>query len=238
VLHKDAGDTFDAGVAGGLLGTGRILERAPDGSLRFELTLSRASPPRFPLRIAVGFPRPIQLRRLLRDLSNLGVSAIDLLGTDLGEKSYRDTTLLTDGGARAALTEGAVQARDTSLPALNLFPSLDAWLAAAPWGKSPQAWGKTPQAWGQPPSPPPTLIAPDNVDSRGSFAKMDLAGLEADPTSMVLAVGSERGWSERERAILDQAGFLRLSMGDRALRTETACVAAAVLGLEKIGALG
>ena len=230
VLHKDVGDTFDAGIAGGLLGTGQILERTPDGSLRFELTLSRASPPRFPLRIAVGFPRPIQLRRLLRDLSNLGVSAIDLLGTDLGEKSYRDTTLLTDGGARAALTEGAVQARDTGLPALNLYPSLDAWLAAAPWGQTPQAWKRTPSS--------PILIAPDNVDSRGSFAKLDLAGLEADRTSMVLAVGSERGWSERERAILDQAGFLRLGMGDRALRTETACVAAAVLGLEKIGALG
>jgi 16S rRNA (uracil1498-N3)-methyltransferase len=252
VLRKGVGDTFDAGVAGGLLGTGRITERAPDGSLRFELTLSRAGPPRFPLRIAVGFPRPIQLRRLLRDLSNLGVSAIDLLGTDLGEKSYRDTTLLTDGGARAALTEGAVQARDTSLPGLNLFPSLDAWLAAAPWGLTPMAWGQTPSH--------PILIAPDNVDPRGSFAKLDPIGLELagrnpdsagldspgiDSTrldggraSLVLAVGSERGWSGRERAILDQAGFLRLAMGDRALRTETACVAAAVLGLEKIGALG
>jgi RsmE family RNA methyltransferase len=65
-----------------------------------------------------------------------------------------------------------------------------------------------------------------------------LALLSAPGQSMVLAVGSERGWSDRERDGLEAAGFLRLSMGERALRTETACVAAAVLALEKIGALG
>jgi RsmE family RNA methyltransferase len=54
----------------------------------------------------------------------------------------------------------------------------------------------------------------------------------------VLAIGSERGWSERERDLFEAAGFLRLSLGSRALRTETACVAAAILALEKIGELG
>jgi RsmE family RNA methyltransferase len=54
---------------------------------------------------------------------------------------------------------------------------------------------------------------------------------------VVLAIGSERGWSERERDMLEAAGFLRLSLGSRALRTETACVAAVVLALEKTGAL-
>jgi RsmE family RNA methyltransferase len=54
----------------------------------------------------------------------------------------------------------------------------------------------------------------------------------------VLAIGPERGWSDGERNHLEEAGFLRLSLGERALRTETACVAAAVLALEKIGELG
>jgi RsmE family RNA methyltransferase len=53
-----------------------------------------------------------------------------------------------------------------------------------------------------------------------------------------MAVGPERGWSDRERDRLEDSGFVRLSMGNRALRTETACVAAAVLALEKIGGLG
>jgi RsmE family RNA methyltransferase len=73
----------------------------------------------------------------------------------------------------------------------------------------------------------------DNVRPEGSLALLSALG-----ETMVLAVGSERGWSDRERDELEKAGFLRLSMGMRAMRTETACVAAAVLALEKIGALG
>jgi RsmE family RNA methyltransferase len=71
------------------------------------------------------------------------------------------------------------------------------------------------------------------VSPDGSLALLSGLG-----QSLVLAVGCERGWSDRERDKLEAAGFLRLSMGERALRTETACVAAAVLALEKIGALG
>jgi RsmE family RNA methyltransferase len=55
---------------------------------------------------------------------------------------------------------------------------------------------------------------------------------------ITVAVGPERGWSGRERELLEKAGFQRLSLGKRALRTETACVAAAILAMEKIGELG
>ncbi len=229
VLRKGPGDPFDAGVVGGPRGTGRIEAVEADGSLRLSLDLHETPPPLFPVRMAVGFPRPIQLRRLLRDLSSLGVRAVDLVGTELGEKSYRDTNLRTDGGARSALIEGAAQARDTNIPALATWPSLGNWLAARPWGESPRA-----------------LVAPDNVRPAAALAALDFGGIEgigeggtgdADRGEVVLAVGSERGWSDRERDALEAAGFIRASMGSRALRTETACVAAAVLALEKIGAL-
>lgn len=223
VLHKKAGDEFDAGILGGLLGTGRIGSIEPDGSLRYTLDLREEPPPRLPLRMAVGFPRPIQLRRLLRDLSNLGLEAVDLFGTDLGEKSYRDTRLLDDGGARAALIEGAVQARDTRLPVLRVFQDVPSWLKERPWAaavpEDPASGRERPEAG---------LAAADNVRPQGTFA-----GLAAGPYAAklrVIAIGSERGWSDRERGLLETAGFLRLSLGKRALRTETACVAAAALG--------
>jgi RsmE family RNA methyltransferase len=143
---------------------------------------------------------------------------VDLIGTELGEKSYRDTKLLEDGGARAALLEGAVQARDTGVPALSVFPSLAAWLRTRPWGDAPRA-----------------LVAPDNVRPAAAFPALPAPRAGGE---FVLAVGSERGWSDGERDALEAAGFTRASMGGRALRTETACVAAVVLALEKIGALG
>jgi RsmE family RNA methyltransferase len=219
VLHKKAGDIFDAGILGGKRGSGRIEKINIDGSLLFSLNLTETPPARFSVRTAVGFPRPIQLRRLLRDLSSLGVEAVDLVGTELGEKSYRETKLLSDGGARAALIEGAVQARDTTIPALSVYRSLNAWLTERPWDKGPRT--------------SPLLVAADNVSPDGAMSRIA-------PTlrPVVLAIGSERGWTGSEREALEKAGFLRLSLGQRALRTETACTAAVILALEKTGELG
>jgi len=124
------------------------------------------------------------------------------MGTDLGEKSYRDTKLLdtADSGARAALIEGAVQSRDPIVAA-------------------------------------PLLVAADNVEPGGSFSGLGPLKVQCLGPSAVLAVGAERGWSGREREQLEAAGFVRISMGSRALRTETACTAAAILLMEKMGLL-
>ncbi|MDR2181806.1 MAG: 16S rRNA (uracil(1498)-N(3))-methyltransferase [Treponema sp.] len=234
VLRKKAGDTFDAGIAGGALGKGTITETGKD-TLSYTLELNAEPPPRTPVRLLVGFPRPIQLRRLLRDCANLGLEAVDLAGTELGEKSYRDTTLLESGGARAALLEGAVQARDTRIPVLGCYRDVAAWLSARPWLEPP-----APETAGVP--APETdsggalLLAADNIRPRRPLR----AALEpaVPPCRAVLAVGSERGWSDHERELLEAAGFERLSLGSRALRTETACLAALALIMEKMGLLG
>jgi RsmE family RNA methyltransferase len=220
VLHKKAGDEFDAGILGGMRGTGRIEKINLDGSIFVTVQVNLPPAPRLRLRMAVSFVRPIQLRRIFRDLSSIGVSAIDLVAADMGEKSYRDTKLLIDGGAQAALIEGAVQARDTMIPEFKLYDNLESWLKEYPWERTDNARI-------------PVLIAADNVRAEGSFFHLS-------PTSrpLVVAVGPERGWSDRERDLFEKAGFLRLSMGERALRTETACTAAAALAMEKIEETG
>jgi len=140
------------------------------------------------------------------------------------------------------LVEGAVQSRDTRIPVLSVYTCLEDWLAGRPWDRPlpspPLAPEKTARPlWsvyaGGSLSRSPILIALDNVRPEGSLALLSALG-----QPMVMAVGCERGWSDRERGALEKAGFLRLSMGERALRTETACAAAAALALEKIGALG
>jgi 16S rRNA (uracil1498-N3)-methyltransferase len=215
VLHKKAGDVFEAGILGGMKGTGKIEKINFDGSIFITVNANEPPPPRLPLRVAVGFVRPIQIRRLLRDLSNIGASAVDLVGTELGEKSYRDTKLLEDGGAHAALVDGAVQARDTRIPELQVYDSLDKWLRQGLWKNNNERHT-------------PLLAAMDNVRPEGSLFNIESS------RSAVLAVGPERGWSDRERELFEQTGFLRLSMGRRALRTETACAAAAALIMGKI----
>jgi RsmE family RNA methyltransferase len=214
VLRKKTGDVFEAGILGGMRGTGRIEKINFDGSVFVTVRADEPPPLRMRLRMAVAFVRPIQIRRIFRDLSSMGVSAIDLTGTDLGEKSYRDTKLFNNGGAQAALVEGAVQARDTQIPSLAVYDNLEKWLNERPWEKDSRRI--------------PLLLAMDNVRAEGSFFH-----LSSTSRPMVIAVGPERGWSDRERDMFEKAGFLRLSIGSRALRTETACVAAASLAMEK-----
>jgi RsmE family RNA methyltransferase len=222
VLHKRAGDTFDAGILGGKRGTGRIEKVNFDGSIfvSFQADEHDLRLPRLRLRMAVAFVRPIQMRRILKALSNMGLCAIDVIGTDLGEKSYRDTKLFVDGGSQAALIEGAIQARDTQIPVLSIFDSLDSWLKERPW-ETKQTGFITNET--------PLFFALDNVRAESSFFL-----LSPSRKPMMLAIGPERGWSDRERDLFEKAGFLRLSMGERALRTETACVAAAAFAMEKI----
>lgn len=59
------------------------------------------------------------------------------------------------------------------------------------------------------------------------------AGFSGDEA--VLAVGPERGWSHRERGILAEHGFTPVRLGERILRTETACAAGAGLMLLRLG---
>ena len=219
VLHKGVGSSFTAGVLGGKTGSGIIAEIGSTGLLA-ALNLDNDPPRRTPLRLGAGFPRPIQLRRLLRDCASLGLTAVDLVGTELGEKSYRDTKLLNDGGAHSALVEGAIQARDTRLPGLAVYPTLSEWLQMVT--VAAQKVTDT------------VLLAADNVRPQGSFSGL---GPLQPGAGVVLAIGPERGWSDREREQLEGAGYFRLSLGERALRTETACVAAAVLVMEKMNLL-
>ena len=229
VLHKKCGDSFEAGILGGMRGTGRIEKINFDGSVfitfnAYENDRSFQPEPRLRLRMAAGFVRPIQMRRILRELSNIGVSNIDIVSADMCEKSYRDTKLLIDGGSHAALVEGAVQARDTTVPSLSVYDSLDKWLKEHPWEPSSPSGGSHPLFMKV-----PLLLAMDNERAEGS-----LFHLSPSSRPVVMAIGPERGWSDRERDMFEKAGFLRLSMGSRALRTETACAAAAMLAMRII----
>ena len=53
----------------------------------------------------------------------------------------------------------------------------------------------------------------------------------------VLAIGPERGWSDRERSLFVSHGFKPMLLGSRVLRTETACSAGLAVLLSRMGLL-
>lgn len=230
ILKKGPGDTFLAGEIDGPEGVATILP-AGDGGVSFSFEATRDARPLYPVSVIVGFPRPIQLKRLLRDLASLGVSSISLCGTDLGEKSYLESSLVDRGAATAALLDGCMQAGGTAIPALSLRASVRESLAGdLPAGEGGFAGHR---------------ILLDLEGAEGSLATMPLDADGAPGGSwdvsarrpLTLALGSERGWTARERGTFASAGFRVAGLGRRVLRTETACVAAVSVALARAGFL-
>ena len=216
VLHKSVGDSFTAGLIGGQSGSAVIKEISDEG-ISFEITGSGDGKPLTSLEMIIGFPRPIQLKRLLRDIAALGVCRVHLTGTDLGEKSYMQSNLVEHGAAYKMLLDGTVQAGSTHVPELCLYKTLDECLGALGAGD--------------------LLFALDNVNPAARLADAVKQGIaeKGNGVRVVAAIGSERGWTDRERKLLEANGFVRCGMGERIMRTETAATVAGAIILSELG---
>lgn len=274
ILHKQPGDTFDAGILNGTAGTARITGITGTG-IKFVYTPKTDGSPLYPLRMIIGFPRPIQLKRLLRDIASLGAGEVHLTGTELGEKSYLQSSMAEYGNAYRMLTDGSIQAKSTHVPELFLHRNLSACLEAitssaffsrhpvlaaldnvqpemsltafldkttevtATGQMSAQTAGSTRDR--QPAQRNSTYTVPDSTDTSGTcLADGDAlhhTSIRLQQRGVIAAIGSERGWTDRERKQLSDAGFTRCGMGSRILRTETAATAAATLILSKMEVL-
>lgn len=223
ILHKKEGDTFDAGIIGGNAGIATI-SKITESELYFSFEAKSSGKKLFPLTLIVGFPRPIQLKRLLRDVAGLGVKKVILCGTELTEKSYLDSNVIKDGLAQKMLLDGTVQAASTHVPELVVSKSLKEAIKEA----IPQ------QSNFSIPYNVSSLIALDNKKMTVSLHEF----LQKESsTSFVAAIGSERGWTDNEREILLETGFTLCSMGNRVLRTETAATVACSIILDSAGFL-
>ena len=218
VLHKKLGDEFTAGIIGGESGVARI-NAIDDTGISFDFTAGGDGKPLNKLEMIIGFPRPIQLKRLLRDIAALGVGRVHLTGTDLGEKSYMQSTLVERGAAYKMLLDGTVQAGSTHVPELFLYKTLDECLSAIEEECKKE-------------SDRICRLALDNVNPSLRLAD---ALAEKKTERVIAAIGSERGWTDRERKLLEQTGYIRCGMGERIMRTETAATVAGAIILSGLG---
>ena len=245
VLHKKSGESFDAGIINGSAGTAEILS-IDDGFINFKFTPLSDGKPLYPLTLIVGFPRPIQLKRLFRDAAGLGVERIWLCGTELGEKSYMDSNIVERGAAFKALLDGTAQAKSTHVPELRLFASVGEMLsvlktevsagknAASVDGKAASVNGES--------AAENILVMLDNEKPEGSLfsfmnGKLASADNKSKKMHVYAAIGSERGWTDNERNLFKNNGFSACLMGNRVLRTETAATVAVSLILQAMEVL-
>ena len=223
VLHKKQGDDFTAGIIGGQSGVATIT-RIDETSRQifFEFKPTGDGKPLNPLKMIIGFPRPIQLKRLLRDIAALGISEVHLTGTELGEKSYMQSDLAQPQAAWELLREGTVQAGSTHVPEVFVHTTLVETLGSLSQLVLSYVEGKGEQ-----------LICLDNVNPACALGEINFSSA----SGVIAAIGSERGWTDKERSLLEQSGFIRCGMGSRIMRTETAATVAGAIILNSMGVL-
>ncbi len=210
VLHKGVGDTFAAGIINGAAGIARITG-IDDAGISYLFEPTSDGKPLHPLKMIIGFPRPIQLKRLLRDVAAIGASEVHLTGTELGEKSYMQSNMAERGTAYQMLVDGTVQAAGTRVPELFLHKTLKECVQSICGTSSDPA--------------DMLKLCMDNVNPAGTL--VSVLNEKKGKESVVAAIGSERGWTQNERDFLEQSGFVRCGMGNRVMRTETAATVSA-----------
>jgi RsmE family RNA methyltransferase len=127
---------------------------------------------------------------------------IIISGCDLTEKSYEKAKIWSELEYKQYLIDGAMQGGSSHVSEVELISSVK-----------------------KVPLHADNLILLDNVMSSSPLSEQHLTG------SVLVAIGPERGFSDKEREFFLNSGFSVHSIGNRILRTETACAVASALCL-------
>ena len=201
VLKAEPGRSVKTGFLNGLTGNSLILE-AGDGRVRLRPEHTQpAAEPWFDLLLAA--PRPKVLKRLWPQLASLGVGRIAVLNAFKVEKCYFSSQWLAAEQIRPLLIEGLMQAGLTRLPDVTVCPRFKPFV-------EDQLEALFPDTLRLLAHPGPRRVGWNS----GERSKRPL-----------LAVGPEGGWTDYELRMLQAHDFRPFSLGERTLRTDTACVA-------------
>ncbi len=254
VLKKREGDRLRVGSPDGLVGWA-CLESISATQLVLRFSAEGIAPPLRPVRVMLGTVRPIQAARIVKELTILGVSEIAFFPTELGEKSYTQSNFYTQKEYYIHARDGAEQAGNPRIPHISLAWSLKKALDQVSTAEiSKGSLVQTPRkSVGGPVSEDghvsidgPALGALPHVSSlpQGTATNIvchpddsaiPLSRIPLSATPVVLAIGTERGWTASELRQFQECGFVRCSLGDRILKTETAAVVAVSLVLAGLG---
>ncbi|SDP62061.1 16S rRNA (uracil(1498)-N(3))-methyltransferase [Desulforhopalus singaporensis] len=208
ILRSAVGETIKIGVVGGNMGTGEILSvgRKYPFTVEIRLTLTIAPPPVAPIDLVLALPRPIMLKRILRQVTALGVGKIHLINANRVEKSFWEATVLDPLELRANLVQGLEQAVDTRLPEVFLHrrfrPFIEDFVA------------ETVQDYGH-------LVCAHPAGHHTLSGRFSAAGAGR----VLLAIGPEGGWVDFEVDKFCRQGFACCTIGHRILKVDTAVIA-------------
>lgn len=199
IIKPKLDDQLVVGFEGGNIGRGRILSL--DGCrLRMSVALDQSPPEKLPVVLCLALMRPIVLKRVLMNAASLGVAEIVIFHSRQVEKSFWQSTALSEEGLREQLILGLEQAKDTVLPKVLLFKRFKPFVEDVL---------------------PGLLAGRQGVVADPSGEPLGVGKLNTE-RGVVLLVGPEGGFIPFEIDKLRAAGCQVAGLGQRILKVETA----------------
>lgn len=193
VLKAQLGDTLKIGELGGKLGVGKIASLSDKAVKLTHVRLDTPPPAKKPLTIVLALPRPKVLRRLIMDMTAMGVWHIVLMNSYRTDKSYWQSPLLAR--IDEFVLEGLQQGVDTIAPTISLEkrfkPFIEDRLSTLP---------------------APIVLAHPYGGRR----------IQELLIPQTIIIGAEGGFIDYEVALIKSQGVEVVSLGERILRTEAA----------------
>lgn len=204
VLRSSRGDRVTVGIINGKTGYGIIKEIVGRKPYLVELQLALERYPDItpPIDILLALPRPIVFKRIISHLTTLGVRRILVVNAAKVEKSYWESSVVSENGWQRQVREGLEQAVDTRLVDISFYRGFKPFMQEI----VPVIKDRYQQM----------LVA--HPHTTNSLAEVYRAG--ASP--VLLAIGPEGGWNEYELDQMGLRGFDQFTLGPRVLRVETA----------------
>ena len=217
VLGAQIGDTLKIGELGAKLGTAIIDSMAEDKIQLKQVVLNTAPPAKLDVTVILALPRPKVLRRLIMDMTALGVRHIILVNSYRTQKSYWQSPMLAR--LDEFVLEGLQQGVDTVAPIISLKkrfkPFVEDELASLITAGAIVAHPYT------------ELTLANYLQSQQSASITAATPLTAVNTvnkalPTVVFIGAEGGWIDYEIELLAKQGCQAVNIGSRILRTEAA----------------
>jgi 16S rRNA (uracil1498-N3)-methyltransferase len=205
VVGVSPGQRLRAGVIGGGIGEAEVV--AIGDAIELRVVVTAPAPAGLPVDLVVAVPRPKVLSRLLEHAAAWAVRRIDLVNAWRVDKSYLGSSRLGDAAIADAIRLGAEQGATTHLPEVAIHPRLMAFLDDVHPTTAPVAARR--------------LIA----HARGGVA-LEAALPAGEVRPVVIAIGPEGGWIDREVDTFVARGFATVALGPAILRVEAAVTAA------------
>lgn len=205
VLALTVGDTIKIGRLGDKLGSAIIDTLTPNAIELREVHLDITAPAKLDLTVILALPRPKVLRRLIMDMTALGVANIILINSYRSQKSYWQSPMLSR--LDEFVLEGLQQGVDTIAPTITIEKRFKPFVE----DKLPFLLTQTNAQ----------AIVAHPYASLSLSAYLQQASIDKGLPKVVF-IGSEGGWIDYEIELLSAQGCQAVTIGQRILRTEAA----------------